>query len=57
MPLSASSVLNASATDLRTEADRQAATMPSVLMAESDSMLMSRTAPGVPHQETMTSVP
>ena len=56
MPLSVSLVLRGSVTALRTEADRQAATTASGLTAELDFALMSRTARGVPHQETMTSV-
>ena len=55
--LSVSSVWNASATALRIAADRQAATMPSGLTAESDSALMSKTAPGAHHPETTTSEP
>ena len=42
---------------LRTATDRQAATTASGLTAGSASVLMSRTVPGVPHQETMTNVP
>ena len=46
---------NESATALRIEADRQAATTPSELMVGSVFALMKSTVPGVPHQETMTS--
>ena len=55
MPLSVSSVWNASATALKIAADRQAATTASGLMAGSASALMSRTAPGAHHPGTTIS--